>query len=121
MITERTINELIENLASIQTKFSDLVERSNQLEVQIRDLEHQGFDRGSVYMYMNDNIYSIYPMNDGRRERKYICTDVGKQIIAREAQYRVVEYDKLAAEYHRVNQLLLNTMSILNQCFISIS
>jgi hypothetical protein len=118
MITEQTTNELIEYLASIQSKFDDLVERSNKLESLIKNLERQGVERGSVYMRGNGYMYLIYPMKDGYRDRKYIGPDKEKQQFIHESIDRARKYDQLASQYRSVNQLLVSSLSSLNECLL---
>ncbi len=121
MITEQTTNELIESLAFIQSKFNDLVEWSNQLESQIKDLESQRIERGSVYMRENGYMYLIYPMKDGQRDRKYIGSDKEKQHFIQTSISRAVRYDHLVSEYRSVNQLLISSLSSLKDCLFLLS
>jgi hypothetical protein len=116
MITEQTTNELIEALAAIQTHFADLVECSNQLEIQMQDLLTQGIERGYIYMRKNGYMYLIYPMSDGKRLRKYIGPDPENQKAVRDSISRTVTFDKIANDYHLANCSLSSSLLILNDC-----
>jgi hypothetical protein len=113
MITEQTTKELKDTLSAIQSQFDFVVSKSNALEAQIADLEAQGIERGSIYMRSNGYMYVIYPMADGKRERRYIGPDVEKQRVVTSAIARAVVYDKVVSEYQQINRTMQSVLSNL--------
>lgn len=121
MITDQTTKELSDSLSAIQTQFSAVVSKSNALEAQIADLETQGIERGSIWMRPNGYMYLIYPMADGKRERRYIGPDVEKQRMVTSAIARASIYDRVVSDYDHTNRVLQSIISDLDQSLASLN